>query len=145
MAYKAYENPNEIKDEEKWLKYFPTQAFKWLMVTGVIWIVLFNLFKVFGVPVIGIIIGGMQCIFFTAIQMISIPREEYMKGGGITVAVLLKRVLHRKLNKRLYVKYMIPEISTIIEKEKLDENRFKEKRIKESMDGTHYRLKGAGN
>ncbi len=141
MAYKSYENPNEIKDEEKWLKIFSTDAFKWLLVTGVIGIVLFNLFNSFGKGIIGIILGGIQCIFFTGIQMIYMPREEYMKGGGLTLAVLLKRIIHRKLNKRIYVKYMIPEVSTIMKKEKLEENRLKEKRIKESTDGTHYRLK----
>lgn len=141
MAYKSYENPNEIKDEEKWLKIFSTDAFKWLLVTGVIGIILFNLFNSFGKGIIGIILGVIQCIFFTGIQMFYIPREEYMKGGGLTLAVLLKRIIHRKLNKRIYVKYMIPEVSTIMKKEKLEENRLKEKRIKESMDGTHYRLK----
>lgn len=106
------DNPNEFKDEELWLNIFPTNAFKWLLGTIIVWVVLVKFFDFFGLGIIGGIIGAIQCIVLTATHIFHYPQGDafYMKGGGVLLFTRLLRLHYRKKNRYITVKHLEPEV-----------------------------------
>lgn len=144
MALVVYDVPKEFKDEELWLKYFNKNSFFVLLATGAIWIAFTRIFESFGIGIIGIVIGGIQCVVITGMTMIPIAETEYMKGAGSSLATYLLRKRYRRKNRVLFVKHFNDWKDSLREKEK-EYNQHLEELRKEAVsnkeDGANVRRK----
>lgn len=102
----SYKVPAPLKDEDKWFKFFTKSQ---LLSIGVAVLIGFQILVFFGkhglVPVglaicLLIVIGVGVCV------MVRIPPDKYLIGGGEYIAVILFRIIRKKLpkNKVLYIK-----------------------------------------
>lgn len=99
------ELPEEFsQDDDKWFKWFPPRAFLVLIITTAITLGLTYLFHFIGLQWIGYLIGTPNIIFFTAITMIPVPEDNYLKGAGQKMDVILLRRFIRKRTKCIYIK-----------------------------------------
>ena len=99
----TYDIPPEFTDEEKWLKFFSTKQAKVFLATGMITVALSKICGIFGNAAVGAVTG----IFFMTVCLvlvsIPIPVENYLKGGGLTLDIVLARRYMRWRNKGIYV------------------------------------------
>ena len=99
-----HEIPSEFTDEDKWLKYFSKKSVFVLCITGMIAFLFYQFTSLFGIPLLGIIIGG--CVMAIGVAPTMLPRSEmeYLKGGGQTWDLIFLKWLIRKSKKVIYVK-----------------------------------------
>lgn len=100
----AHEIPSEFTDEDRWLKIFSTKSFAVLGVTGIITLLLTKFFGLFGIPLVGAILGGILVVTATGTTMIRKFGDNYLKGAGQTLDRLLILRLIRRRNRVIYVK-----------------------------------------
>lgn len=105
MAGMRHNVPGEFNSETKWFRFFSNKQLAFLVVAL---FVLYLCYKVsvnftgrgfFGV-LVGLIIGAV----IVAPSMIPIPQTEFLKGGGLTIDIILIRRWIRKRKKCIYVK-----------------------------------------
>ena len=95
-----YRVPRELKDEDKWFKFFTK---KQLLVAAVVlfidaWIVVIsNRLKMI---VVGIVIALFIAIMTAIILVGKMPAKRYIHGGGLGFDALIMRVLKRKCLKK---------------------------------------------
>ena len=102
----SYQIPKELKDEDKWFKYFTK---KQLIVVGSalgISALILSFFAGVHMLPVGICISEVILLLSVTATFIRIPTDKYLIGGGYHIAVILWRFICRKLpkNKVLYVK-----------------------------------------
>ena len=100
----SYPIPSEFTDEDKWFKFFTKKSLVALMVSGIIAYGIIWAARFLGILIPGILVGALLVIIVTGSTMLPYPETEYMRGGGLTLDVLLARRIIRKVNACLYVK-----------------------------------------
>jgi len=113
-----HEVPGEFKDEERWLKFFPTRSVLILAVMGTSTIIFAKILSLFNLMILGLVIGGIITAVSVVLSMIPISTTEYMRGGGLTVDKWIFRKIHQKKNKVVYIKHYNSDIEYIENKEK---------------------------
>lgn len=101
-----FEVPREFDStDDKYLKIFSLTSLLVLMVMAALSVMACKLLIFFGVPSVpAIAVFGIITIAVTATTMIPIPADNYMSGGGNTVAqVIIKRFIRRRA-RCIYVK-----------------------------------------
>lgn len=108
-TYKMDDFYNEVpeefsKEDDKWFRFFPPKSFGVLVATGVWMVILTKLFGFMHVTWLGFILGGINMLFFTGITMIPVGADDYLKGAGQKLDIILIRRIIRKINRCIYIK-----------------------------------------
>lgn len=99
-----HEIPSKFTDEDRWFKYFTKKTLRFIMVGCLILVLLYKIFSLFGLAVIGVVFGVVITIALAAISMIPVPENQFLRGGGLTLDIILIRRFIRRGNKVIYVK-----------------------------------------
>lgn len=99
----TYDIPPEFTDEEKWLKFFSTKQAKVFLATGMFTVVLYKICNLFGNAAVGAVTGIFFMVVCMVLVSISIPVENYLKGGGLTLDIVLARRFIRFKSRGIYV------------------------------------------
>lgn len=101
-----FEVPREFDStDDKYLKIFSLTSLLVLMVMVALSVMLCKLFVFFGVPPMPVIaVCSIITVIVTATTMIPIPADNYMSGGGNTVAQAIMKRLIRRRARCIYVK-----------------------------------------
>lgn len=105
MASMRHNVPGEFHSETKWFRFFSNKQLGFLVVA------LFVLYLCYKVNVnftghgfFGVLVGLNIGAVIVAPSMIPIPQTEFLKGGGLTIDIILIRRWIRKRKKCIYVK-----------------------------------------
>lgn len=95
-----YRVPRELKDEDKWFKFFTK---KQLLIAAVVlfidvWVIVFT--NKLHMIVLGIVIALSIAIVTAIILVGKMPTKRYIHGGGLGFDVLLMRIIRRKCIKK---------------------------------------------
>ena len=105
MANLREEVPAEFADDERWYKYFTKKTLVVLMVAVLFTYVLMALFGLIHLRavglIVGVLIGGLVFIAYN----IKLPSTDVLHGGGCTLDVLFARILARRKNGAIMVRY----------------------------------------
>lgn len=104
MEKVTYDVPGEFSDEDRWFRFFNKKQILVLAITAAMALFLFKMFSLFGVGWIGLLIGIPFSLVSTLLTIIPMPEENYLRGGGLTMDVILARKVIRKKTRCLYVK-----------------------------------------
>lgn len=100
--------PQEFTDVRRWhIKGTLSISHKsagYLVFGIMILVMLYNVTSLFGLGIVGIILGVIVCALLLFISSFPKPEEDYLRGGGLTLDVILLRVIIRKLNRVIYIK-----------------------------------------
>lgn len=97
---------HELKDEDKWLKYFTKKQLLYFGVAILIGFGEIALFYHIGLVVVGVELLIINLIIAFLIQQ-KMPQDKYLWGGGTLIQELLLRVIRKNLpgKKILYTKF----------------------------------------
>lgn len=99
------EIPGEFTDEEKWLKFFPKEAFIALGIGVGITLLMANFFKIIMaslfLPIL--IINGAITAVIVALIMVHRADTEWLTGGGQSYASIIIKKIIRRANRCIYV------------------------------------------
>lgn len=102
-----YKVPGELKDEDKWFRFFTkNQLVAALVVLIVDWRLIVFTSKLH-IVIIGFIIAILLTIVSALVILCKMPSNKHLYGGGFGLHILLLRVLNRKLRKKNKVVYTI--------------------------------------
>ncbi len=106
-----YKTPGELKDEDKWFKFFTK---KQLVIAIVVLIIDWNIAVIFNkihLIVIGITLDVFITIVMAIITLLPMPANKHIFGGGLPLYRIAYRILIRKLfNKHIYTTMYEEEI-----------------------------------
>ncbi len=105
MANLREEVPAEFADDERWYKYFTKKTLVVLMVAVFFTYLLMMLFGLIHLQAVGLIIGGLIGGLVFVAYNIKLPNTDVLHGGGSTLDVLIARILARRKNGRIMVRY----------------------------------------
>lgn len=98
-----YKTPSELKDEDKWFKYFTK---KQMAVAIAVLVFDWNTARIFNklnLIVVGMTIDIFVTIVMAVITLLPMPQNKYLFGGGLPLYRLAYRVFLRKtLNREIY-------------------------------------------
>lgn len=103
----THEIPQEFSDEDRWIigrVSLSRKSFLVLLAGGGLTYGMFKLFSIIGIPVFGVVFGVVLTIVAVFLTIFPIPETDYIKGGGLTLDVILLRRLVRRRNRIVYVK-----------------------------------------
>lgn len=105
MEQMTYENPDDLKSsEEKWLKIFSKKAFITVLCTAAFGFGTFKVLQSMGFFKVGVVIGILPSLIAYALTTIKVPETWIMTGAGLTVDIILFRLIMRRRNRVIYVK-----------------------------------------
>lgn len=96
--------PSEFSDEDKWFKYFTKKMLAFILPGVVLTFLLFKLLSPYGQGIAGVVIGLTITAVLGAISAIPMPESEYIKGGGLTLDILIARRYIRLKEAVIYAK-----------------------------------------
>lgn len=96
--------PGEFKDEERWLKYLSTKAFIFEIVAFFIGGINYKILGSFGLSFLGIIVLVVLMLVAFILSSVQIPITWTLKGAGLTLDVIILRLIARSKNKVIYSK-----------------------------------------
>lgn len=100
----TFETLDELRDEEKWLKVFSTKAFLAELGVGVISLGVYIFSKSIGIQAFGVINAIVLAIVTYIVTSIEIPQQYQLKGAGLTLDIVILRLIMRSRKKTIYVK-----------------------------------------
>lgn len=104
MALGRYKVPSELKNENKWFKFFTIPQLCVIGVALVVAIFLLIIFAKQGVFPVGFFIFLLIMIAAFSVVMIKVPDEYYLFGAKEPVGVIFLRLLIKKLrHRKVYV------------------------------------------
>ena len=98
-----FTTPSEFSDENVWFRFFRKRNLVVMLPCLFFTFVLWKFLAIFGFQIIGIIIGGILTVFLTALTMIPAP-YDFLKGGSLTLDIIILRKRIRKKNAVIYVR-----------------------------------------
>lgn len=111
MAYGAdsfrHDVPQEFSDEDRWQIWrisLPRKSFVMLLAGGGVTYLLFKGFALLHLAVFGVVLGLVLTLMVVFLTLIPIPESDYIKGGGLTLDIILIRRMVRRRNRVVYVK-----------------------------------------
>lgn len=107
MANGVYEVPRELKDEDKWFRFFTK---KQLFIVGIavgICGFLFAILTGLGLFVLALIISVVILVLAIFYAFFIMPDNKYLYGGGYEISTLIMRLINKKVISRkvIYVKF----------------------------------------
>lgn len=107
MEQFLHEVPQEFTNEERWnigaISLSRKSFIVFLVGLGVTYW-LFKIGVVLRIPIVTVVIGALLTIVAVFITIFPVPESDYMKGGGLTLDIILFRRLVRRLNRVVYIK-----------------------------------------
>lgn len=103
----THEIPQEFTDEDRWIIgrfSLSKKSFAMLLGGGGLTFGLYKLFSLFHIPVVGVVLGVILTITVVFLTIFPIPESDYIKGGGLTLDVILLRRYVRRRNRIVYIK-----------------------------------------
>ena len=102
----SYRIPKELKDEDKWFKFFTK---KQLLIVGsglALSIVIVGFFYGMHLLPVGVMMAEVVMLLSAGIAFVKIPTDKYLIGGGYPVSQILIRLVLKRLpgHRVLYVK-----------------------------------------
>lgn len=97
----------ELKDEDKWLKFFTKKQLLYMGVAALVGLGEIALFYRIGLVVVGVELLIINVAVSFLIQQ-KMPQSKYLWGGGMLIEDLLLRVIKKNLpgRKKLYTKFI---------------------------------------
>lgn len=109
MSGFTHENPGGVlTNQERWLYIFTRKSFLATLIAVVFSFGLFRLMAGFGLTIPGLIIGVFIVLMVYLITTLKVPEGYLLYGQGLTIDIILLRILLRKSNKIIYVKNYVP-------------------------------------
>lgn len=107
MAFGTYKTFGQIKDEDKYLRFFTKRNIIWTAIGLSISVGVMFLSKAMNASKVGAVVSFIIVVSFAAISFVRIPTDKYLSGGGLFLTTLLQRYFMRRIgkNKVLYCKY----------------------------------------
>lgn len=107
MVNGVYEVPRELKDEDKWFRFFTK---KQLFVVGIaagICAFLFFILTGLGLFVLALILSVGILVLAVFYAFFIMPDNKYMYGGGYAISTLIMRLINKRFlaRKVIYVKF----------------------------------------
>ncbi len=114
MADGVYSIPRELKDEDKWLKFF-TKTQLMIFGIGVLIVILFGLVLMpLGAYHLLTVLGVIILTIFGILAFVPMPPSRYLYGGGFPLYVIVLRILNKMISKKkLYLKNYDPEDGSV--------------------------------
>lgn len=105
MALGQYRRPPELRDEDKWFKFFTKTQLLGVGIALLIAGYLLIFFSTHGLFAIGFGLAFIIMLFAIIIMMFQMPKEKYLLGGGEELRTLLFRIIRKRLrkNRKIYV------------------------------------------
>lgn len=100
-----YKTMREMKDEDKWFRFFTKEQLLYLAIFGSIAVGIAFLFHMVGLTLIGMVFAVMLIALGLILPRFNVPEDKYILGGGMPLKVIVKRILLKQLpkNKVLYI------------------------------------------
>lgn len=100
-----YKTMREMKDEDKWFKFFTKEQILYLAVFGSLGIGVVILFKAIGLTLIGMVFAVVLVALGLILPRFDMPTDKYILGGGFPLKVIALRILLKQLpkNKKIYI------------------------------------------
>jgi len=107
MAFGTFKTFGQIKDEDKYFRFFTKRNIAWTFVGGLIGFGAFSLLNAIGFSMAGAVTGITICVFFAGMSFVQVPVERYLSGGGLFLTTVVFRWLQRKVGsgKVIYNKF----------------------------------------
>ena len=100
--------PQEFSDEDRFPIYrqitLPKKSFLTLLIGIGLTYVLYRLTSAIHLSVAGIVVGFVLTIVAVVLTLFPLPEEEYIKGGGLTLDLILLRRMVRRRSRLVYAK-----------------------------------------
>ena len=104
----SFQVPKEFKDEEKWLKFFPTKTFVAMIIGAAILGVFIKIMGFLGLGAFAWWFGGFLYIVTVVLSLVPKRGSKALDANGITwLSYLIRRYIHKK-NRRIYIKGIEP-------------------------------------
>ena len=108
--YGVYQIPREIKDEDKWFRYFTKKQALVVVLCGIADYRLINYFAARDLVIVGILLACLITVLFVGSMMVVLPLDNFfLAGGGLTIVEWLFRWIYRSKSKCIYAKNMDEE------------------------------------
>ena len=95
-----YRIPREMKDEDKWFKFFNSNQLLWIVIFGVMAFVVYIPFKIIHLEIIGMVFS------VVLLPRLDMPTDKYLWGGGMPLKTLAIRILTKLVVKERRVLYI---------------------------------------
>lgn len=107
MAFGTFKTFGQMKDEDKYLRFFTKRNIIWSFIGIVIDCGILQIAKATGTVTFGIVLSAVVFVFFAGISFVKMPVSRYMSGGGLFLTTILMKLLMRRFgsNRALYTKY----------------------------------------
>lgn len=101
-----YTIPKELKDEDKWFRFFTKTQLLYVGAAAMIDMGIIAFFRLIHVPYVSIILSEIVMIGAVILAFIPIPTDRFMIGGGYSLRAIAVRLVRKRMkrNKVLYVK-----------------------------------------
>lgn len=106
MSLGRYRIPKEIKDEDKWFKFFTKTQLLYVGIGGLLSGFFISLANTLHILPVGIVIAEFIMVVAIVIAFVKIPKDRYLIGGGLPIRVILLRLIEKNIpaNKKIYLK-----------------------------------------
>ena len=101
-----YRIPREMKDEDKWFKFFNSNQLLWIVIFGVMAFVVYIPFKIIHLEIIGMVLSVVLIGMGILLPRLDMPADKYLWGGGMTLKTLAIRILTKLVVKERRVLYI---------------------------------------
>ena len=107
MAFGTFKTFGQIKDEDKYFRFFTKRNIAWTFVGGLLGFGIYSVINAIGFPMVAAVTGIVICVFFGAMSFVQVPVERYLSGGGLFLTTVVFRWLQRRVgsSKVIYNKY----------------------------------------
>lgn len=99
-----YPIPDELKDEDKWFKFFTLKQLMFVGAAACIDAVIIKVGIVYDALLVSLVIAGIILGFVMLVTMKKIPKEKYIYGSGKPLYSLLIARIIRKGHKTICIK-----------------------------------------
>lgn len=99
--------PQEFSDEDRWQLgrfSFSKKSFIVLLSGFGVTYMLFKIMSFIHASTVGVILGITLTVIAVFLSMFPMPESDYIKGGGLTLDIILLRKLVRRRNRIVYTK-----------------------------------------
>ncbi len=101
----SYDIPKELKDEDKWFRYFTKRQLAYVGAGILIDALMLSALSKIGLFEVGLALAELVLIVAFIIAFGKIPEDRYLMGGGYNASTIILRLISKKLpkNKVIYV------------------------------------------
>lgn len=100
----THDIPAEFTSEGRWFRYLSNKGMTAVLIGCAFTAALHRIAAIFHAGMAGIIAGVLFTGALGFFTMFPLPEQDYLRGGGITLDIIILRRIIRRMNRRIYVK-----------------------------------------